>query len=83
MSTYADQSIDINELVDIRHIQIDESLPVSEKKQAYKDKIKNPACFRHGDTIVRVSYAQSGPTMKELLQQYLLSGQHTELTAAI
>jgi len=83
MPTYTAQEIDINQLVDIKDIQIDETLPVSQKRALYQQQIKNPACFRHGNTIVRVSYAQAGPSMKELLQQYLLSGQHSELTATV
>jgi len=71
--------INIDDLVDIQNIIIDEALPVSEKKKEYRRQIKTPECFRFEDTIVRVSYAQSGPPMKELLRQYLLSGQHAEL----
>ena len=79
MPTYTPPQIDINDLVDIQNIVIDETLPVSEKKKEYHKQIKNPECFRFGDTIVRISYAKSGPPMKDLLQQYLLSGQHTQL----
>ena len=79
MPTYTPPQIDINDLVDIQNIKIDETLPVSEKKKEYQRQIKNPECFRFNDTIVRISYAKSGPPMKDLLQQYLLSGQHTQL----
>ena len=81
MTANTPQQININDLVDIQNIKIDERLPVSEKKKAYQSQIKNPECFRYGDTIVRISYAKSGPPMKDLLQQYLLSGQHAELAA--
>ena len=80
MNIPAPTDINIDDLVDIQNIVIDEKLPVSEKKAEYRKQVKNPACFRFGDTIVRISYAQSGPPMKDLLQQYLLSGQHAELT---
>ena len=79
MPIYTPQEININDLVDIQNIVIDERLPVSEKKKEYRKQIKNPECFRFGDTIVRISYAESGPAMKDLLQQYLLSGQHIQL----
>jgi len=81
MTANTPQQININDLVDIQNIKIDERLPVSEKNKAYQSQIKNPECFRYGDTIVRISYAKSGPPMKDLLQQYLLSGQHAELAA--
>ena len=79
MPTYTPPKIDINDLVDIQNIVIDEKLPVSEKKKEYHKQIRTPECFRFDDTIVRISYAKAGPPMKELLQQYLLSGQHTQL----
>ena len=79
MPVYEPSKIDINDLVDIQTINIDERLPVSEKKKEYHKQIKTPECFRYGDTIVRISYAKSGPPMKDLLQQYLLSGQHMQL----
>jgi len=79
MATYIPTPINIDDLVDIQDIVIDKTLPVSEKKKEYHKQIKNPECFRFGDTIVRISYAKSGPPMKDLLQQYLLSGQHTQL----
>jgi hypothetical protein len=76
MSTYTPPKININDLVDIQNVVIDTALPVSEKKKAYQQQIKNPECFRFEDTIVRIAYAQSGPPMKDLLRQYLMSGQH-------
>jgi hypothetical protein len=79
MPAHTPPKININDLVDIQHIVIDETLPVSEKKKAYHTQIKNPECFRFDDTIVRISYAKAGPPMKDLLRQYLLSGQHKEL----
>ena len=79
MPTYVPPQINIDDLVDIQNIVIDEKLPVSEKKKEYQRQIKTPECFRFDDTIVRISYAKSGPPMKDLLQQYLLSGQHTQL----
>ena len=81
MPTYILQEINIDDLVDIQHIIIDETLPVSEKKKKYLQQIRNPECFRFDDTVVRISYAKSGPHMKELLQQYLLSGQHMNLVS--
>jgi len=81
MSAYTPPKIDINDLVDIQNVVIDTALPVSEKKKAYHKQIKNPQCFRFEDTVVRISYAKSGPPMKDLLRQYLMSGQHMELTA--
>ena len=73
-------SNDIEELVDIKDIQIDTSLPVEVKMQSYYRQIKNPNCFRFGDMIVRVSFLNTGPSLQDRIKQYLLSGQGAELT---
>ncbi len=74
-------TVNIDELADIQDISIDTSLPVSEKKQSYFKQIKNPKCFRFGDTIVHVSFLDSGPSLKDRLVQYLLSGQSLKISS--
>jgi len=72
---------DIAELVDIRDIKIDASLPLAERKKQYYQQIKDPHCFRYGDMIVRVSFMDNGLTLQDRIKQYLLSGQGSELTS--
>ena len=74
--------VNIDDLVDIQDVVIDTSLPVNEKRKSYHKQIKNERCFRYDDTIVRVSFLNTGPSLKDRLKQYLLSGQSTELTSA-
>ena len=71
--------ININDLVDIRTVVIDQSLPVPEKKRSYLRQIKNPELYRCGDTIVRISHVNTGATLADRLKQYLLSQQGTAL----
>ncbi|MDR1704221.1 MAG: hypothetical protein LBS19_06005 [Clostridiales bacterium] len=71
----------IDELVDIQDITIDPSLPVAEKTLSYYRQIKNPNCFRFGDTVVRVSFLDAGASLQDRIKQYLLSGQSMELTS--
>jgi len=85
LATHADQTyiaapVDIDDLVDIRTIKIDQSLPVSEKKRSYLSQIKNPELYRCGDTIVRISHVTTGVTLTDRLKQYLLSQQGVTLT---
>ena len=75
------EDIDINDLVDIRDIKIDTSLPVPDKIESYYRQIKNPNCFRHGDTIVHVSFLETGPSFRDRLKQYLTSGQCMDITS--
>ena len=68
-------SIDISTLADIRDVIIDTSLPAEERKKSYIRQIKNPQLCRCGDTILRISYGNSGIKMKDLLLQHFASGQ--------
>jgi len=74
-----DTKINIDELVDIRDVKIDPSLPVEEKKKSYLQQIKNPYLYRYDDTIIRISFANNGIKLKDLLVQYLLSKQGMSL----
>lgn len=66
--------VDISTLADIRDVVIDTSLPLEERKKSYLRQIKNPYLYRHGDTIIHVRFAENGPSLKERLKEYLLSG---------
>ena len=74
--------VNINELVDIKDISIDTSQPVIEKEKSYHRQIKNDRCFRYDDTVVRLSFMDTGPTLQDRIKQYLLSGQSMEIASA-
>lgn len=73
-SLYETSSVNLDELADIRDVKIDTSLPREERIKQYLSQIKNPYCYRCGDIIVRVSFADTGATLEDRLKQYLLSG---------
>lgn len=52
-------------LVDIRDVQIDRSLPMEERIKSYIEQVKNPYMFKVGNTVVRVSYADTERTMND------------------
>ena len=56
---------DLSELVDIRDVVIDKSLPLEERVKSYVEQIKNPYCFKVGDVVVRVSYAGKDKTLTD------------------
>lgn len=56
---------DLSELVDIRDVVIDRTLPVEERIKSYVEQIKNPYCFKVGDVKVRVSYANKDQSLNE------------------
>jgi hypothetical protein len=81
MTELNSQNVNKEELVDIRSVVIDTSLPVPEKIKSYHRQIKNHRLFLHEDTVVRVSFAEGGASMKDLLALCLLSGQGAKLTS--
>ena len=54
-----------NDLVDIRDVKVDRSLPVEERIKSYVEQIKNPYDFRVGDVKVHVSYAGAAKTIND------------------
>ena len=52
-------------LVDIRDVKIDRSLPIEDRVKSYVEQVKNPYIFKVGNTVVRVSYADTNRTMND------------------
>ncbi|KPU45028.1 hypothetical protein OXPF_15060 [Oxobacter pfennigii] len=67
------EHVNLAELADIRDVKIDLSLPKEERVKSYLVQIKNPYCYRYGDIIVRVSFADTEASLEDRLKQYLLS----------
>ena len=57
----------LSELVDIRDVVIDKSLPLEERVRSYVEQIKDPYCFKVGDVVVRVSYADKDKSLTDSL----------------
>ena len=53
------------ELVDIRNVKIDHTLPSDERVRSFIEQIKNPYCFKVGDTVVKVSFADTPNTITD------------------
>ena len=60
-------------LVEIRDVKIDRSNPVEERMKSYVEQIKNPYLFKVGNTIVRVSYANTQATINDNFVNLLAS----------
>ena len=63
----------LDSLVDIRDVRIDRSLPVEERMKSYVEQIKNPYMFKVGNTIVRVSYANTTQTINDNFVNLLMT----------
>lgn len=58
----ATKSTAAEQLVDIRDVKIDRSLPSEERIKSFIEQIKNPYQFKVGNTVVRVSFANTQNT---------------------
>ena len=63
----------LSELVDIRDIVIDKSLPLEERVRSYVEQIKDPYCFKVGDVVVRVSYAGKDKSLTDSFTSMIAS----------
>ena len=61
------------ELVDIRDVVIDKSLPLEDRVKSYVEQIKDPYCFKVGDVVVRVSYAGKDKSLTDSFTSMIAS----------
>jgi len=67
------RTVDPSTLVDIKDIQINTSLPRSERILDFLEQVKNPYCFRVGKAAVKISFSDTEATVEDCLERYLLS----------
>ncbi len=63
----------LDSLVDIRDVKIDRSMSVEDRMKSYVEQIKNPYMFKVGNTVVRVSYANTQVTINDNFVNLLAS----------
>ena len=59
------RTVDRETLVDIRDVKIDRSLPLEERVRSFVEQIKNPYQFKVGNTVVKVSFANTQNTITD------------------
>lgn len=64
---------DIDSLVDIKDVHINPQLPQDERVREFVKQIKDPYCFRDGDVIVKISFADTQVTLEERLESFFSS----------
>ena len=64
------KEVNKDDLVDIRSVFVDTSLPPEQRMMDYLEKIKNPYCFRCGDAVVSIHFATGGTSLGSLLKNY-------------
>jgi len=64
------RTVDPMTLVDILDTKVDPNKPLPERMLDFIRQIRNPYCFRCGDTIVKVSYTDTTTTMEERMEGF-------------
>ncbi len=57
------------QLVDLRDVHIDTSLPKAERIRSFVQQVKDPYHYRVGDVEVRVSYTDTSATLEDRFAQ--------------
>lgn len=64
-------TIDKSKLVDRGVVKIDSGASREDRLISYIEQIKNPYCYLDGNTVVKISFANSGTTMEDCFANYL------------
>ena len=65
--------MDLNDLVDIRDVKVDRSLPTEERIKSYVQQVKHPYDFRVGKFKVHISYAGESKTINDSFTDMIAS----------
>ena len=65
------RTVDPSTLADIDDVKIDVTKPKIERILDYIRQVKNPYCYMCGETVVKVSYANTGRTFEEIFRGIL------------
>lgn len=72
MNTGNVNRVNIDDLVDIKDIVINPALDKNKRIQSFVEQIKNPLCYRCGDYVVKISFAEdSERTIDRCFEDYL------------
>ncbi len=65
------RTVDRESLVDIKTVEMNPELPREERFKSFVEQIKNPYCYRCGDVVVKVGFADTDRTLEDCLEQYI------------
>ena len=64
------RTVDKARLTDIRSVKIDPKLSKQERIRSFVRQIGNPYCYRDGDVVVGIRYADTEITLEDRLKAY-------------
>lgn len=73
MQSVNPETVDRSALKDIREVHVNTELPKKERILDYIRQIGNPYCYRHGDYVVKVGFADTDVTLEDRMLSYIRS----------
>ena len=70
MQSVNPETVDRSALKDIREVHINTELPKKERILDFIRQIGNPYCYRHGDYVVKVGFADTDVTLEDRMISY-------------
>jgi len=67
------RTVDPATLIDIGDVVIRKDLPKNERIADFVRQIKNPYCYKHGKSIVKIRFSDTEETIEDQLENYLAS----------
>lgn len=65
-------TVDTSKLADVSTIKLDAALSKEERAAHILQQTPNPYCFRCGEIGVKIEFADSGPTLQDIVTKFLL-----------
>lgn len=65
------RTVDPSTLVDINDISVNKKLPQGERLKEFIRQIGNPYCYKCGEAVIKVSFADTTATLEDRLENYL------------
>jgi hypothetical protein len=65
------RTVDPSALADIDNVKIDVTKPKNERIIDFIRQVKNPYCYMCGETVVKVSYTNTGRTFEEIFKSII------------
>lgn len=67
------KTVDRSALKDIRDVHVNTELPKKERILDFIRQIGNPYCYRHGDYVVKIGFADTDVTLEDRMLSYIRS----------
>ena len=74
-------AVDKETLADASGFTFDPMLPKETRAQRMLEHFKNPYCFRLGDMVIKLEFADEGPSLQELLTAFFSPAEKRAVTS--